>query len=160
MPSELIRAILDGNEALVRALARTRHELLGTRSDTGTLPVDLAIAAGRSVIATILLRCGGAGDRAPDHGQLLLDCMGELSEAWFCAGWLDGIEVRLWRFMKTGESPFHAYEALTDPEPGVRDDLRYLVDRAQIWYACVDGTVQKVPLLDWETRVREAPPTV
>ena len=73
----------------------------------------------------------------------LADVMGEISEARWCAGWLAGLEYRLWR-VATGET-----QLWPNDDAGV---LRVLSELSGYWVVWGRDGVVSVPLAEWRER--------
>ncbi|MDP9310174.1 MAG: hypothetical protein M3R24_04645 [Chloroflexota bacterium] len=147
--SELIDAILKGDERRVRTLAETRPDLLYVRSFTGLFPVALARKAGRASMVVALLRAHAPDSEDPtNYPSLLIDYLSELSGTLWCAGWLADIEFIMWHSLVTGESPLgDLIEATALAE--THADLRFLVEQCNGWVLDHDDGARVIPLTEW-----------
>jgi hypothetical protein len=142
----LLQAILDGRTAEVRSIAAARPHLLGERSSSGRLPLEVARAKGRADLQVALLRAGASPlGEVPDFCALLGEYLAELSSSTFAAGWLDGLEFIVWDAVATGAplgDPEH-FRPLSDDEIA---DLLFLAGRCGGW---VTENGRRVPPSEW-----------
>lgn len=152
-PNSLMRAILGRDVARVREVARDAPDLLHTRSPDGSYPVELARRVGRVDSEIALARAGAAGvQREPC--ELLLDYIGELSSDYFCAGWMSGIEIELWR-VAVLQSP-REDDILADLSEESCLDVRYISEKCGAWWGWPSGQTgpRLYPLSEWVARLR------
>lgn len=71
----------------------------------------------------------------PTLAELLAIKMSNLSEEFYCASWLIGLEYALWEIMQGGDRRF-ALGELTEAEIG---ELQHLSDQAGGWWHWIDG---------------------
>jgi hypothetical protein len=79
--------------------------------------------------------------------------MGQISESGYCAGWMFGLEFRLWKILSEGPCEFGAIDITSDQS----DRLRTLSDLCGGWIAWDDSIVDRnfVPMLEWQRRFAE-----
>lgn len=104
----------------------------------------------------------------PDGVQALATLMSDLSEAGFCSGWMDGLEVDLWRLAHADVDRSTRY-GMDDVTPRQKADLRALAEACGCWVVWSDERVDDVgfdgewisselglvamPLAEWRARV-------
>ena len=94
-----------------------------------------------------------------DAARLLLQVMRDVSEDYYCAGWIGGLEDELWRMVQGGDRRF-GLGTVTEAEVA---DLRDLSTRAGGWWVWewTDGDPQNsgprfVPMDEWVQRAASA----
>ena len=66
---------------------------------------------------------------SPDAAELLCEYMSEISEDYWCAGWLHGLEFSLWKMLRGGSRDF----GTGDVKEEELSKLRQLSQRAGGW---------------------------
>lgn len=127
--NELLKAVLDNDEKLVRMLVRTKPELVFEKGRSGRDAIQLAKASGNTFCLVAMLReYSESTEDMEQCKELLLQYILELSNVYFCAQWEEGIEERVWHV---------AFEDAVDPvidlDPESRLDIRWLVSRTNAW---------------------------
>jgi hypothetical protein len=87
--------------------------------------------------------------------QQLRELMSDTSELHHCAGWMDGTEYRLWRFVV--DSADDGEWGLYKLEPELRTKLKELAERAGGWIIYAEDSARPrdregnsfVPVQDW-----------
>jgi hypothetical protein len=78
--------------------------------------------------------------------RALADAMSAISEAAYCAGWMDGLEYALWHLLTTGQTRY-GRSKVTGEELA---RLRILSERCGGWIICDEQKDETfVPLNDW-----------
>lgn len=110
-------------------------------------PFDLAIRD-LSPMATTRFYTGEIGERDHDSPALaaavtllgvsesavqLCGVMSDISELGICAGWENGLEDSLWRYIESDAEP-HPYAGLMDADDGDRELLRRLRSEGGVWW--------------------------
>lgn len=94
-----------------------------------------------------------AKSKNPYFAKLLCKQMGEISEEYYCSGWLDGLEFRLWDMVKGGNCSFGMG---TVKEEEVKS-LSFLSEQSGGWWMFDDKLGQQmfVSLQEWERMVEQ-----
>lgn len=84
------------------------------------------------------------------RGMELLDLMSDISEDCYCAGWLIGLEERLWSLIEDGGGHFGMCHF--DAEDWKLMRLRELRDETGMWaHWTEDHGEQLIPIDEWRT---------
>lgn len=89
----------------------------------------------------------------------LLSLMREISEEHYCAGWLDGLEYRLWQAVLQYPEPYEfGFGPIANEQV---EELRDLAEELQEWGFWADEEMreQLIPLAEWQQifHTREQP---
>jgi hypothetical protein len=78
---------------------------------------------------------------------ILADQLERISERFWCAGWMDGLEYDIWRIANSGGGEYGFGEI----EPDYAADLIALADKAGGWWAWDDekGDIRFVEMDEW-----------
>lgn len=95
-------------------------------------------------------------ERCADYAQKLLLCrMEDMSEDYWCAGWLQNLEYSLWSFVVDGPGGF----GLGYVDQQQADELRQLAEDAGGWWVWDMTEGRKfVPLDEWREMYRRRCP--
>ncbi|MDA0195468.1 MAG: hypothetical protein O2887_16770 [Bacteroidetes bacterium] len=153
----LIDAILHSDDTTVRNLLKSSLVLVNKRSTSRDLPIELAKKNGQKKIEVIFVRytdwtCCYSKDELK---QLLVDFISEISEDYFAAGWLNGIEFDLWRLISTGNLPEYHSVVTLDEDLDIIEGLRLLSNITNTWAIWDDTVGDAVPieLGEWKQRI-------
>jgi hypothetical protein len=133
----LLAAILNHQHDELRELCFTDRHLFTERSESGRLPLDVAVASGDVIASTILLREGAISDRRVvvdfDYLRRYFGVFGTR-----LLYWPHQFEYQLWRYVLTGELAmppprFPEFQKELSLHPETRNDLRFIADRSQRW---------------------------
>jgi hypothetical protein len=94
------------------------------------------------------------------EARLLARLMSDLSEDYFCAGWLDGCEYALWADLTGSVSEDEKGWGISEAD---KEELRVAQQLAGGWIVWSEekGETEFLPLKDWlEHLVRRVPPSV
>jgi hypothetical protein len=153
----LIPAIVRGDRETVRSLLDADPELAHQPAGSGDLPAEVAMKAGRFLIAASLFRRQAPGfDDLFAPSRLLLKCMYELSHEYYVAGWQTDLETVVWRLVNN--LPIDgAPEGMVDIPDGAREDILHLAESSGIWYHFPEGArkPESIPLLEWRGRTTQ-----
>jgi hypothetical protein len=157
---KLTTAILDSDITTVRQLVTANPLITWTKTKNDQFPIELAKAKGLKRIETILLL--HSDNNKSFYSDLELknfigQLISELSEEIYCAGWLEGIEKKLWRLGNDTN--------LTSLDKDVRVDkeeikeLIALANKLNYWAIWDDNykpdNIRPIKLTDWEKRFGE-----
>lgn len=134
--SRLADQILRGQTHEARALAEAEPSSMSEFS-TGPeklFPADIALRCGRHEVLTLLLRLGAPMKvPRPSQDTLLRHYLDHISDAYFCAGRMDGLAASVWEQLYEGREYFFDGQ---DPEFGLSDsekqDFRWLLETCGI----------------------------
>jgi hypothetical protein len=148
--TRLVTAILAGDIQAVRMLITTEPDLPHMATYDGILPLQLAYSKGRSDIIVALLRASAAdAQRISNFAQLLTDYVRELCDTVAFAGWLTGIEYKLWHILTTGMAVGDDHYQLAERLDTLAD-LRFLSERCHGWIRYTEDGPTYVPLKEWQ----------
>jgi hypothetical protein len=151
--SPLIQAILDGRINMVRDLIRNNPEMLGIRSEIGSLPYQIACNKGLVNQQTALIRANAPGsENFKAYSALLIDYLSEISENYACAGWLIDIEFIIWKVVFTKQLLSDDCFRFNEIDEETKEDLRFLSQKANGWAGWTDDESEAVfvPLEKWK----------
>ena len=157
--NELLVAVLNSNVERVRHLLTHEPELAQQRSPSGDWPIKVAKDKGLKKIEALFVRYANWEGTYSDGElkSLLVDLIAELSEDYYAAGWLDGIEFELWQLIHDvdrGPITLRIWTRRSDLES--LNDLRQLMVLTESWAMWDDdaGTPVIVNMPQWQEALR------
>ncbi len=145
--------MLDGRIDEVRSLIKSNPEMLGIRSEIGSLPYQIAINKGLANQQTALLRAEAPGsENFTEYPDLIIHYLGDISEDYACAGWLFDIEFIVWKIAFENQSVADEPYGFNKIDEETKEDLRFLSQKAEGWAVWRDEDPEPVfiPLERWE----------
>lgn len=149
----LVKAIIDSDIAAVRQIATIDKTLLITKTDNDEYPVELAKKKGIHRIEVAIARQIDYQNfyTQSQLQRLLLNYISELSEEYYCAGWLDSIEFQLWDLLQQNYEDIikvDFWRKRVDKEE--LQDMRFLAQTTNCW-AIWDEEKEEmtIPLDQW-----------
>ena len=150
---ELATGILNGDIKTVRQLLTNDSALNNIRTRNNQFPIELAKSKGLKRIETILLLSSENNLRFYSNIELkhfVGQLISELSEEMYAAGWLDGIENKLWEL--SNDKTLTTLDNVRVDITEIRE-LRNLADRLGYWAVWDDNylpdNVRPIKITDW-----------
>ena len=156
--TRLIKAILDSDSETVRKLLKSSTALINQRTELGDLPIDLAKKKGLKRIEVLFVKYTDwtSAYSKEELKELLVDFISELSQDYFAAGWLNGIEFDTWDLISKGIIS-DAFSLVTLSEDlDTIEDLKSLSNITGTWAIWDEAVGDAIPIEmdDWKQKIK------
>jgi len=156
--TRLIKAILDSDSETVRKLLKSSSALINQRTELGDLPIELAKKKGLKRIEVLFVKYTNwtSSYSKEELKELLVDFISELSQDYFAAGWLNGIEFDTWDLISKGIIS-DAFSLVTLSEDlDTIEDLKSLSNITGTWVIWDETVGDAIPIEmdEWKQKIR------